>query len=353
MRIRFKDGEQRVFIAKILLTNDISLKSLSKILEINYSTLKNFYREKCIIPENLINRLCSLYNLYLPKDKILETLPENWGQVKGGKKGIKTTFRIYKHKLKEWRMKYLEIKNKPLIEKLKNIKIDENFSEFYGILCGDGCLHKRNSLYIVGNKKLDSHYIINYVKPLIYNLFGIEPHIYYPTNDNSIRCVLYSKQVVKFVNSMGFPIGRKKNFDILIPDEIKNNKKYIKAFIRGMLDTDGCICPQRETNMILDICIMNNQLMNIVKEICDKLDIKFNYTKDRIYLSTVEKVREFFNKIGSSNLRNIAKFDYHLRNGYTLKSCEIEKFLIEYSKINLPYYWAYNSMARMSPSGIK
>ena len=183
--------------------------------------------------------------------------------------------------------------------------------------------------------------------------FGVEPHIYYPKFDNSIRCVLYSKEIVEFINSVGFPVGRKKNFDILIPSEIRNNKDYSKSFIRGMLDTDGSVYPQRRTNMILDISIKDTKLLNSVREICNGLDIDFGYTHNRVFLSNSMKVKDFFNKIGSSNLRNIIKFDHYLRKGYSLKSCEIEKFLIQYSRIKLPYYWAYNSMARMSPSGNK
>lgn len=149
---------------------------------------------------------------------------------------------------------------------------------------------------------------------------------------------MYSKDIVRYLNSMGFPLGRKKDFKIIIPKEIKNNELFARAFIRGMLDTDGCVVPQRKTNMILDICIMNSDLMGIMKEVCDKVDVNFSYSKNRVYLCTVKKVKDFFSKIGSSNLRNIIRFDHHMKKGYSIRASEIERFLTEYSKVKLPYY---------------
>ena len=79
-------------------------------------------------------------------------------------------------------------------------------------------------------------------------------------------------------------------------------------------------------------------IINEFKEIGEVAGVVFNYSEIRAYISTVNKVEKFFNKIGSSNLRNIIKFKHYLKNGYVLKSYEIERFLTYYSKVKLPYY---------------
>ena len=335
MRIRFKDGELKNFINELIINENITLRELSSVLSVNYSTMKNFYQETRTVPYNIIEDMCKKYRLDFPYNQIEKELLNNWGQIKGGKKGIQTTFRIYKHKLKEWRSKGGTNASSSRDYFLPK-KVNEKFSEFYGILCGDGCLFGGESLHIVGNKSLDSHYILNYVCPLINNLFGVNPHIYY--QGNTIRVVLYSKGIVKFINSLGFPMGKKKNSEIKIPDEIKKNVLFAKAFIRGMLDTDGCVVPHRKTSMILSICIMNPQLLEATKGLCEITHVDFSYLRDRIHLSTVEKIKCFFREIGSSNLRNIIRFDHYMKDGYSIRASEIERFLTSYSKIKLPYY---------------
>ncbi len=84
-RIKFNSkNQQRDFLSKAMHeTNSPSLKELSTRLNINYSTLKNYYSEKRLLPQQLFNNLCTIQNITKPKTKILD---ENWGKMKGGKK---------------------------------------------------------------------------------------------------------------------------------------------------------------------------------------------------------------------------------------------------------------------------
>jgi hypothetical protein len=86
-RVKFRKGEQRKFLKEVLeKINCPSLRELRNRLEVNYSTLKNYFNEERCLPENLFNDL-----LYISKinkeDYKMEYLKENWGQVKGGKIG--------------------------------------------------------------------------------------------------------------------------------------------------------------------------------------------------------------------------------------------------------------------------
>jgi len=86
MRIKFEKGKQKEFFKKIInKTNSPSLRSLNQRgIEIPYPTLKSYYQEHRLLPENLFNDLCTL-SKFNPVEFKIKFLPENWGKIKGGK----------------------------------------------------------------------------------------------------------------------------------------------------------------------------------------------------------------------------------------------------------------------------
>lgn len=90
-RVKFKKGYQRKFLKEILnRTNCPSLRELiNRGFDIPYSTLKNYYSEKRLLPLDFFEELCSFSNIDSRSLKI-NILPLNWGQIKGGKKKSKT-----------------------------------------------------------------------------------------------------------------------------------------------------------------------------------------------------------------------------------------------------------------------
>ena len=86
-RVRFEKGKQREFLN--LVVEKLSCRSLRGILQfgfdINYSSLKNYYTERRLLPKNFFENLCYLIKI----DKMgLEKkyINGNWGKVKGGRK---------------------------------------------------------------------------------------------------------------------------------------------------------------------------------------------------------------------------------------------------------------------------
>ena len=85
-RVKFKKGEQRKFLKEVLFKlYRPSLRGLLEFgLDINYSTLKNYFTEQRLMPEDLFNDLC--YLAKIDKNSLeIEFLEKNWGQVKGGR----------------------------------------------------------------------------------------------------------------------------------------------------------------------------------------------------------------------------------------------------------------------------
>ena len=86
MRIKFKKGKQREFIKKVLDNGNFpSLRSLrERGIDINYSTMKNYFSESRLLPKELFDDLCVLGNINL-RNLDIEFLEDNWGKVKGGR----------------------------------------------------------------------------------------------------------------------------------------------------------------------------------------------------------------------------------------------------------------------------
>lgn len=87
-RVKFsRKGQQRKFIQRVLFeTNCPSLRSIiQRGIDVNYSTLKNYFTEKRLMPEDFFKDLCYLARINLDSINV-EFFDKNWGKVKGGRK---------------------------------------------------------------------------------------------------------------------------------------------------------------------------------------------------------------------------------------------------------------------------
>jgi len=88
-RIKFRKGQQRKFLQKVLNNvNSPSLRELANRMEINYSSLKNYYSELRLLPDDIFKNLCFLGKISF-QELNFERVEESWGQIMGGKKSKK------------------------------------------------------------------------------------------------------------------------------------------------------------------------------------------------------------------------------------------------------------------------
>jgi hypothetical protein len=87
MRIKFKDISQKEFLDLVKQKlNSPSIRGLLQFgISTNYSSLKNYYSDRRLLPENLFDEMCHLANLK-KEDFSFEILIDNWGQARGGEK---------------------------------------------------------------------------------------------------------------------------------------------------------------------------------------------------------------------------------------------------------------------------
>ena len=168
-RAKFSKGKQREFLMKVI--GKLMCRSLRDLLQfgidVPYSTLKNYFIEEHLIPLSLLKDICHLSKIDINSLNII-ILPENWGAIKGGKRGIISMMKIYEDKLPLWRArgnkKIAEINTK----KINFPKLNEELAEFIGIYLGDGTLTKY-FLRISGDYRYDIPYF-NYIYDVHLNI---------------------------------------------------------------------------------------------------------------------------------------------------------------------------------------
>jgi len=85
-RVLFEKNKQREFLKLIIdKLNCVSLRGILQFgFEIPYSTLKNYYVERRLLPKSLFEDLCYLAKIS-PDELGAKYLKGNWGQIKGGR----------------------------------------------------------------------------------------------------------------------------------------------------------------------------------------------------------------------------------------------------------------------------
>jgi len=329
---RTRDGriiDKRVKIPKKLINeillgyksaHNLTWKEFADVVGVSRYTIRYDWRKNGnTIPESMLKNILKLHpsiRWVSIKDQI-KILEPYWGQKKGKRSRVK----------KEIEIKHLEDSG--------------DFAELYGILLGDGCIYSNlTGFCISGNSVLDKHYLESYVSDLIFRLFNLRPKIYYSKEAKSVRCVLYSKAIARLLVRRGFPKGYKKINKVKIPNRLFKKKSLIRACIRGINDTDGSIYHQKNSKIILDICIKTKSLLDSTIRAFMEINFPINYTHNRIYLCGQKSISKFIEEIGSSNLRNIKKYERFLKTGKVPTSLETETFLRKEktSEIKLPYY---------------
>ncbi|MCL4354898.1 hypothetical protein M1349_05560 [Patescibacteria group bacterium] len=125
----------------------------------------------------------------------------------------------------------------------KNISIPSNsidLAELMGIVFGDGGINNNWQVVIYVNSLLDLEYS-KYISDLIKKLFKLDVAIRKREKENTLMIVASSTTLVEFLISKGAVRGNKILHRQSMPKWIKKNKKYSKAFVRGLVDTDGCL----------------------------------------------------------------------------------------------------------------
>lgn len=340
-RVKFEKGQQQLFVGYV--TDKLKCLYVKELLKyklgVSYSSLKQYYREECLLPFFLFKKLCSLAKIN-SNSLDVKFLDENWGAVEGGKKGIVSMREKYSNKLHEWRIKGGKTSSLLNTKVIKHPALDKNLSEFIGAHLGDGTMTKY-FIKISGDYRYDLHYF-NYLSKLVFNLFRITPSIVKEKNRNTVYLIISSKEVCSFLNkNYGIPFGNKIKNKAKIPEKIMKNKRLAVSCLRGLVDTDGSVSRRgRNGNQFcVNFTSHNPILLHQVKRIGKDLSI-FTYAswKD-VGTNKWVNIEKYFSIIGSSNQKHIIRF---LLRKYENKAIYLKDIPLYakkdlYRNMNLPF----------------
>lgn len=207
----------------------------------------------------------------------------------------------------------------PLKSHRKKISLPEEsilLAELLGIIYGDGSIGNPWQVVISLNSITDAGYA-KYVSSLILSLFGLEPRLRKRPDQNTLIVVLTSTTAVDFLVEKGAARGNKLINTKGVPSWILANDNYKRFFVRGIVDTDGCIYfhnhfVKGKKYVNIGLCFTNYS-PEIVSEISSILaisSIKAHITDKgrRIYLYSEKQVAKYLEEFGSSNPRILEKY---------------------------------------------
>jgi len=189
---------------------------------------------------------------------------------------------------------------------------DENLAEFIGIMLGDGNIYINQDVAqvtVTCHLKKESDYIENFLEPLIKKIFAVKSKITHREKDNSIVLRINSKILTRILMLYGLREGNKIKNQVDIPSWIRNNDIFLRACLRGLIDTDGSIyrlTPHWPNLFQLSFKNNNKNLLRDTRKAFVRLG--YNPSKifgNRIVLTRQSEIYKYFKEIGSHNIHTI------------------------------------------------
>lgn len=359
------DKKSRKFLFEYLKKkNDVkTYKQLAKKKGWSFFTTRKWRNAEFYLPLEIIPKEIKTKVIVIDEQK------NNWGQVKGGRIGGVNSVKVQKEKYGEekfremrkkcgtnnvetlWR-KYgkekltkmciegkfkkrkresLELEkqnlsffaNKKIRLKKRNIEfgcldikrnikfpsiVSKELAEETGAHLGDGCMSKKKNYFSIKTNKPEKGYI-TYLSKIYKKIYNIDLKL--KEFGSVFGFEIYSKALCEFKNKvLGLPYGEKIH-KIEIPKPILDtkSKKVYCSLIRGLFDTDGCLCIIRKNNKnypIISITIKSEKLIQQAKEMLELMGfIPYSNNKSCITLSGYVMLNKWIKEIGSNNPKNI------------------------------------------------
>jgi len=221
------------------------------------------------------------------------------------------------------------------------MKFTEKHVELVGLHFGDGSLTKRKGtnqirFQLRGDAISDREHYNNFIIPLCNELIGFslikrEVGTVYDKNGNCFGVSIESPLLQDFFEKLGVKIGRKE--ELSVPNWIKENKNFSKAFVRGLFDTDGTISYKKNNTSkskfhtvgVVSIVSTSRVLITKTAFILSNLKLKHyvrvhkksNGEKDAHRVDIFKPhINMFMEVIGSHNPKHLSKFEIESKFGF-------------------------------------
>lgn len=324
MRVFFPKNQQKEFINKIL--SVISIKEAAKLCNLSERSIRDWRREKFSVNLKALHKLCQRTKTLFPPNVKLKD--DYWYTSNGSSAGGLAVYKKYgriggnpeyrKKKWYEWWNREGRYKRHPIINVSfpinKPIK-SENLAEFVGIVLGDGGITHRQITISLCSKNEEEY--SKFVTKLIKKLFNVPIGIYYDKKYLAVDLVVSRSELVRFcIEKLGLKQGNKIKQQVDIPNWIKQNKLYLIACIRGLIDTDGCVFTHRYKSKgkwydYKKLCFtsysepLRQSVFNALKDI--GLNPRLAQKRD-VRIDSIEDTQKYFQLVKSHNPRHLKRY---------------------------------------------
>lgn len=331
-RVIFPQGKQHRFLVKALKNLNLSWGLFADKIGVHKRTLNDWKREEYSMPLNIVKKISRVAQVKILKNT--EIKEPFWyvykSAKKGGKMGAIACFKKYgsyggdpeyrKKKWYEWWEREGRYRKHPLTGITKPLKkpgFSSELAEFVGILLGDGGITE-SQISISLNSKNEKEYG-KFVKSLIKKLFNVYIGIGYDKKYSGLDLRISRTELVRFcVKELGLTRGNKVKQQVDIPEWIKQNKSYLIACVRGLMDTEGCVFTHRyKVNGKLysyKKLAFKNYSYLLIKSVYDFLkSIGLNHPRiakncKEVRIESKGDVQKYFQFIGFHNPKNLKRY---------------------------------------------
>lgn len=331
-RIVLTKKKRDQFFNDLLKKSGVSLDILAGRYDVSGRTFRDWRRGKFFPSLEKLKTISENFRIKLPSFKIL---PQYWyitsknarkaaliramlygspGTPEGRRKGGLISQQNRRENPKKYRALGCTI---PKIAPI--LKPSKKLAELFGIILGDGSI-TNTQVRISLDRFADREYAF-FVAKLVKLVLKEEPSKF--NRESTVELYLSGVELVKSLEKMGLKRGNKVVHQIKIPEWIMRNREYARACLRGLFDTDGGLYIHKHGKgklrwNNLGWCFTNYSLplMISVKKILEFNGIKPRGNERRIFLYAVPEIRKFMEIIGSSNFKNIDKYQRYMKYSY-------------------------------------
>lgn len=198
--------------------------------------------------------------------------------------------------------------NRP--RRCKRLKQNQKTAELIGIILGDGNMYSCENgsanvhqLRIATGRKDEGEYAERFIAPLLYEISGIEPR--FLVKKNVIYSCINSREFVRELAQNGLKCGDKIRNGARIPEWIFSKEEYLRACVRGLIDTDGSICRLSSQDPHLGRISFKN-FNPLLLEDFQKAMLKLGFNPSKaihknIFITRKADLVKYYKEIGSNN----------------------------------------------------
>jgi hypothetical protein len=320
-RVVFEKGQQQAYLTAVKEALGGRWETLAKRCGVHPRTIRDWHREKYLMNNEAVILLQENSGVTCPV--ILDLRYEYWSTSKAGRVGARRRQERYGNpgtaegrrrggftSYEQFRLSSVPTGFQLRREILKPMHSPQ-LAEFVGIVLGDGGIASRQ-VTITLNAVTDKLYA-DFVVREIGLLFGLTPSRY--TRKNACIIVVSSVELVEFLLGEGLVKGDKVEHQVALPAWILEDPCYMKACLRGLVDTDGSV--YLSNHMIKGtryhhacMCFRNysNPLVESVHRILAGLGYHPTRGRNRVYLYRQRDIQRYFNDVGTHNPKHLKRY---------------------------------------------